>query len=114
MSTTPTKVILLYSSLATDQVQIINSTRLETALQAKKMVVDKVDGSLADSKELRDVLFGISGKRGKYPQCFISDGKCHTFVGLWDEVESLLESDSLPKDILDANPGIPTFTKVLR
>jgi hypothetical protein len=107
------KAIMLVSGLSTDQIQIVNTRRLEDALKGKKISFDKVDGSLAENKELRDALFGVSGQRGKYPQCFITDGTTHRFIGMWEEMESLLDCDALPKDILEANPGIQTFSKVI-
>jgi hypothetical protein len=84
---------------------------------------------------MRDALFGVSSKRGKYPQLFIQeeDGQ-QIFVGLWEEIEvndslmhsfsflpsltffsslqSLIECDALPAEVLEANPNIPTFAKV--
>ena len=108
------KVIILISSLATDQIQIVNSRRLETALEGKRLIFDKVDGSLAESKDLRDQLFTASGIRGKYPQCFIYDDSSNSyrFVGLWEEIESLLDCEELASDVLASNPQIQTFSKV--
>eukprot|EP01039_Chlorochromonas_danica_P000503 gene503-542_t len=105
--------VFLYSSLATDQIQIVNTRRLEDVLNGNKLVFLKVDGSQAGEKEIRDQLFSVSGHRGKYPQCFIKgeDGSFR-FVGLWEEVESLVDCDALPADILAANPNISTFKKV--
>ncbi len=37
-----------------------------------------------------------------------------TFVGLWEEMEALVEMDELPVDVLAANPTIQTFRKVDR
>ncbi len=105
--------VFLYSSLATDQIQVVNSRRLEDSLAGRKVQFEKVDGSLAENKEVRDVLFGCSGQRGKYPQCFLrSESGEYTFVGLWEEVESLLECDSIPAEVLAANPQIKTFDHV--
>ena len=106
------KVIYLYSSLATDQIQIVNSRRLEDILISKKLKFDKVDGSLAEMKDTRDKLFSISNTRGKYPQCFIETPSVTQFVGLWETIEGMIECDSLPSDILAANPTILTFDKV--
>ena len=62
---------------------------------------------------MRNKLFNISGKRAVYPQCFIaSGGDDIVFVGDWEAVESLLECESIPADVLAANPTIQTFTKV--
>lgn len=105
--------VLLYSSLATDQIQVVNSRRLEDVLKGNKVQFEKVDGSYPDNKDLRDILFGVSGQRGKYPQCFLKDESgSYTFVGLWEEVESLIECDTIPAEVLAANPQIKTFAQV--
>lgn len=106
--------ILLFSSVSTDQIQVVNSRRLEDVLAGNKLKFDKVDGSYPDNKELRDVLFGLSGQRGKYPQCFLRDESgTHRFVGMWDEIEGMIECDTLPADVLAANPQIKTFQQVI-
>lgn len=104
--------MFLYSSLATDQIQIVNSRRLEDVLIGKKMVFDRVDGSQTEQKDIRDELFKVSGLRGKYPQLFIKGEAGYRFIGLWEEVESLVDCDALPADILASNPTINTFSKV--
>ena len=105
--------ILLVSNLSTDQIQVVNSRRLEDAMIGRKVQFEKVDGSYPDNKELRDVLFGVSGQRGKYPQCFIKDNNgSYKFIGLWEEVESLIECDTLPTEVLTSNPQIMTFGQV--
>ena len=107
--------ILLFSNLATDQIQVVNSTRLENVLAGNKIQFEKVDGSYPDNKELRDVLFGVSGQRGKYPQCFLKEESgSYRFVGLWDEVESLIECNTIPADVLASNPQIKTFDQVFK
>lgn len=107
------RVIVLVSSLTSDQIQMVNSRRLEDLISGKKLAFERIDGALAEKKDIRDTLFGASGHRGKYPQCFIADGNGgYRFVGLWEEIESLVDCDALPKDVLDSNPGIPTFSKV--
>ena len=59
---------------------------------------------------MRNKLFGISGKRAVYPQCFFqSDSDDMEFIADWEAFESLLECESLPKDVLDSNPSIKTF-----
>ena len=69
------------------------------------------------------MLFTLSGKRGVYPQLFKvcpvsseseseSSSSSSSFLGDWDAVEGANECESLPKEILDANPGIMTITKL--
>lgn len=106
------RAIFLYSSLATDQIQIVNSRRLEDALSGNKINFLKVDGALPENKEMRDKLFGVSNLRGKYPQCFLEKDGNITFIGLWDECESLIDCNALPADVLAANPQIKTFNSV--
>ena len=106
--------VFLYSSLATDQIQVVNSRRLEDSLSGRKIQFEKVDGSLAENKEMRDIMFASSGQRGKYPQCFLkSESGGYNFVGLWEEIESLLECDTIPPEVLAANPTIKTFEQVI-
>jgi hypothetical protein len=58
-------------------------------------------------------LFNVSQHRGKYPQCFLKDESgAYKFVGLWEDVESLVECNTLPADVLAANPQIQTFNQV--
>lgn len=107
------RAVMLFSSLSTDQIVVVNTRRLEDVLKGKKLSHDKVDGVLPENKEVRDKLFSVSGQRGKYPQCFIVDGEGnYRFVGIWDEVESLVDCDALPSEVLAANPTIPTFSSV--
>jgi hypothetical protein len=104
--------VMLFSGMASDQIQTVNARRLDSALNGKKIVHEKIDGSNPDVKDIRDKLFAVSGHRGKYPQLFIKDGENYEFVGLWEEVEGLLDCDDLDKSVLDANPQIKTFSKV--
>jgi hypothetical protein len=50
--------------------------------------------------------------RAKYPQCFINNNDNYEFVGQWEAVETLVECDSIPAEILAAHPDIKTFTNV--
>ena len=104
---------VLVSGLTTDQIQMVNTRRLESLIEGKKYAFERIDGALADNKEIRDTLFGISGQRGKYPQCFVADGNGgYRFIGLWEEVEQLVDCDALPQDVLAANPNIPSLSMV--
>jgi hypothetical protein len=108
------RVIVLVSSLSTDQIQMVNTRRLEDVIAGKKYAFERIDGALAENKEVRDTLFGISGHRGKYPQCFVADeNDGYRFIGLWEDIEQLIDCDALPKEVLEGNPSIPTLTKAL-
>ena len=109
-------VLMLWSSTTGDAIQQQNQTRLENLLIGKKIAYKKIDGSDVDLKEKRDESFGISTVRANYPQCFLentSDGKI-AFVGLWDVVESLVECNDLPADVIASNPDIKTFDNVFK
>ncbi len=89
------QVVMLFSTLSIEQRG--HSNQMDALLQAHKLDVMKIDGSDASQKDLRDRLFGISGMRGKYPQCFVKRLDHYEFVGLWDKVEALGECESLGK-----------------
>ena len=94
-------------------IQEINQRRAEDILNGNELVVEKIDGVIEENKPLRDVLFGISKQRGKYPQIFIKKGADdYEFVGLFEDLESISESSTIPAEILAANPGIRTMNSV--
>ena len=69
-----------------------NTRRCRDLSAAKKLSFLEVDGSNPEEKEIRDVLFGISGVRGNYPQifkCKEGDKKQAEFVGCWDKIEEV-------------------------
>lgn len=80
-------IIILHSSVSVDNGQNINTRRMESLFGAKHYDFKKIDGADQENKEQRDKLFGLSGQRGKYPQCFVesTDGAIR-FVGLWEAV----------------------------
>jgi hypothetical protein len=104
------KVIVLWSSLNS------LSSRMIDLFAAKKLSALLIDGASPEDKEIRDELFAISGMRGKYPQCFLRRGRKgnrrYEFVGNWETVETLVESDSIPADFLALHPEIPTFSTI--
>ncbi len=107
------RCVFLHSSLATDQIQIVNSRRLEDVLIGNKIQFEKIDGSLTENKEVRDKLFAVSNLRGKYPQCFLESDGTYRFLGLWEKLEEMIECDTIPAEVLEANPSIQTFKKVI-
>lgn len=108
------EAILLISSSTTTTTQELSQRRAADLLTAKKCRHSTLDGALPESKELRDVLFGVSSLRGKYPQLFIKneDGS-YVFVGDWERMEALAETDDLDAAVLEANPSIETFSKIM-
>jgi hypothetical protein len=62
----------------------------------------------------RNELFRMSGIRGNYPQFFLveKDGSV-SFLGNWNAIEEMNDASGLPEEILEANPGIPTWKTVL-
>ena len=85
------------------------------ALGRAKVQVEQLDGSAPDNKARRDALWAISGKRAVYPQVFVQVGERPAiFVSAGaDDFEDLLEAGAMDKEILDANPGIPTLERAL-
>lgn len=71
----------------------------------------QVDGLEPSARERRNELFGISSLRGKYPQVFLKLSGETTFVGDFEAVNGLNDCDTLPPDVLEANPQIETFSK---
>ena len=112
MSTAPV-TLMLWSSTTGDVIQQKNQTRLENLLIAKKLEIKKIDGSDPDSKDRRDACFAVSGVRGNYPQCFLEhDNGTLVFVGVWDTIESLVECNDIPEEVIAQNPDIKTFNTV--
>jgi hypothetical protein len=67
----------------------------------------QLDGALDASKETRNSLFTISGKRGSYPQLFKRGGEAGLqFVGDMEMVQELVEAESIPAEVLAANPQV--------
>ncbi|KAJ8609499.1 hypothetical protein CTAYLR_005463 [Chrysophaeum taylorii] len=103
--------ILLFTSVPASTVIEGHQTFIRQTFNGRKIPFKELDGMDMSKKEERNKLFGISGLRGAYPQVFVNlDGEI-TFIGDFDQINELNDCDELPKDILDANPGIPTLSK---
>jgi len=78
------KVIkVLYSSTASSVKQDKNQDAVINILESKKYKFEKIDGSNRNIKELRGMLWGISGLKAVYPQVFIYrvTDELYEFVG---------------------------------
>lgn len=105
------KVLLLTTSIPSTTTIEANQSAITTMLAGKGVTrIESIDGAVEVNHAKRNELFGISEKRGAYPQVFIedADGKVE-FVGDFEAMESLNECSALPAEILAANPGIVTF-----
>jgi indole-3-glycerol phosphate synthase len=80
-------IVVLSSSMSSDQIQVVNQRRLETLLMGFRFEYEEIDASEPENKEIREMLFGLSNQRGKYPQIFIkSEDGSYEFAGTYDEV----------------------------
>jgi hypothetical protein len=78
-----------------------------------------MDGSAPDRKDERNALFQLSGLRGIYPQFFLVQGddgnnndnlRC---LGDYDAIEGINEASTLPNDVLQDNPTILTWDRLM-
>ena len=69
-------------------------------MDCKAIPYDTVDGADPSNKDRRNELFGISGRRGAYPQFFLVHGSTTTFWGDWDRLESCNEDGTLETELI--------------
>jgi len=83
-------------------------------LAARRTPCDVVDGMDPKQRAVRDSLFEISGTRGNYPQFFVYNHHDYVteFLGDYELIERLNETDALPEDVLVANPQLQTWETV--
>ncbi|KNC46603.1 uncharacterized protein AMSG_03040 [Thecamonas trahens ATCC 50062] len=87
------QAVLLISSYGGNLAQEKNTKKVVDWCEIKKVKVEMVDGADADNRDLRNTLWGISGSRG-YPQMFIKTGDDYAFVGDYDGLEGLIETET--------------------
>ena len=88
--------------------QIDNAQRqLLQLLEVYKIKVNIVDCAEPSNKEARNEAWALSGKRAVYPQLFTraEDGAL-TFVGDWDAVQALSESNEELKGLDEVLSGL--------
>jgi hypothetical protein len=75
----------------------------------------EVDGSDMAQRERRNQLFGISGKKGLYPQIFIKEaGGSTKFIGDFQMVQDMNECGQLPAETIAANPDMVIFESAFK
>jgi len=110
-----THILILTTSMGMNN---RNQHRGLQLLDALGFSYETLDGADPANKDIRLELFRISGMCGVYPLFFlVKDTFEQTenpveFLGDWETVEGINDSSSLPKEILDANPGILTWDKI--
>jgi hypothetical protein len=112
-------ILILTSSMGMNN---RNQHRAIQLLDALGFLYENLDGSDVANKEIRNELFRISGMHGVYPLFFLvredddaldlNRDDLVQFLGDWETVEGINDSSALPKEILDANPGILTWEKI--
>lgn len=115
------RLICLISNGVADRVQAHRQLNALNILNVRQTPYEVVDGMDPDQRQRRDELFRISDIRGNYPQFFVERqvdngyGGTKTkmeFWGSYERMEQLNEVDSLPPDVLLANPDVETWERV--
>jgi len=107
------RLLVLKSSIGSHREQVQNQNRAETLLKARKINYETVDGADPSLKDVRNELFAISGLRGIYPQFFMIDHLNIRFLGDFETLETMNDASALPSEILDKNPQILTWDRLL-
>jgi len=112
------KIVFLTTSLHISKDVALRQERAARILQSSGVQFETVDGSDLGTKERREALFKISGRRGVYPQFFVYDDDVFDkednihFLGDWDHIEALNDTSGLPEDMLAAHPTIKTWDNI--
>ena len=104
-------ITLLVTTFASGSAsQLTNCDRTRNIFEVKSLPVEVLDGSDPLVKDRRDKLFEISGKRGNYPQIFITrEDESTEYLGGFEYLQSLVDNDDLPHRIRKAHPDILSF-----
>ena len=91
-------MVVLISRGVSDRSQASNQSRALSILDARGVPYETVDGMDPSQRREREVLFGVSGVRGNYPQLFFvgGDGEAAYFGG-YDRLEAVNEAGGLPR-----------------
>jgi len=109
------EIIFLMSSTPGNLKTMQRQQRAQMLLNARKLPYFCIDGAEPRHKQNRQTLFDISGcTQATYPQFFVSRNATRTtFLGDWETIEAITDATQLPEEVLEANPSILTWDKVL-
>jgi hypothetical protein len=113
------RLVALLSRGVSDRTQSAHQQHCLAILKARKTPYCVVDGMDPRQKARRDELFLVSGKRGHYPQFFLltydnaGNEAGAMFLGGFDRLKDLNDTVDLSEDILEANPDLETWTRLL-
>eukprot|EP00948_MAST-09A_sp_MAST-9A-sp1_P002376 g2376.t1 len=114
-STKKYKVLLLVSMMSGSEGIKKKTRNLKTLLQLKNITIEQeVDGGIPENKDMRTLLFKISGAGPVYPQVFkfnsANDTDIH-YIGTADDIMEYNENSTIPQEVLAAHPEIPTLER---
>jgi hypothetical protein len=103
------KLIVLLSKFSGTLQQRTKQDRALSILKGKKINnIEEVDGSAPLNKDLRNLLFGISGVRGDYPQFFLLNDQDNViYLGNFDWIEHMNDIGSFTNEEIF---GVPALT----
>lgn len=78
------EILLLISQQSLDRTVVQNQQNVMTVLDSKGIKYEALDGANPANKSLRNELFSLSEKRGKYPQIFLVKDRRKQFWGDMD------------------------------
>jgi len=109
----PKKLLCLVSRGCHDRTQSSNQNKALDWLACRKVPHTIIDGNSPEQREERNILFGISGIRGNYPQFFfeLEDGTIN-FFGPFEKIHILNETNGLPSEVLAQHPELETWDKI--
>jgi len=98
------RMLVLCSSQSLKREVSTTQDRMYTILRSKKIDFDTIDGADPCCRERRNELFALSGKRGVYPQLFITDEEKIAYWGEWERLMEANESGTLLEEV--SRPGV--------
>ena len=110
------RLLVLVSNSQFNRKSSADSSRAMTMLALKNLPYEIVDGMDPAQKERRNELFDLSGRRGVYPQFFLVSSVTEetTVVGDMETIDGINDCSAMPAELLEANPGIVTWERLLR